>query len=90
MQLRQQGQDLVAAGSFRHHGPAGWGITLAWEKRGMDRMTAGCAIAGCRRRIRFPGLSPGRYYQVTNRLTSVLLAEPAAGPLPGASYTNLK
>lgn len=55
----------------------------------MDRMTAGRAIAGCRRSIRFPGLSPGRYYQVTNRLTSELLAKMGAGPYPGVSHTYL-
>jgi hypothetical protein len=51
-------------------------------------MTAGCTTTGyCS--VQFPGFSPGRYYQVTNRLTSVLLAEPTQGPRPGTSSTNL-
>ena len=51
-------------------------------------MTAGCTTTGYRS-VQFPGFAPGRYYQVTNRLTSVLLAEPTQGLGPGTSSTNL-
>jgi hypothetical protein len=84
MQLRQQQQNSIAAGSFHHHDPAEWGSTLGWEKRWVDRMTASYTTAGRRRNTQFPGLSPGRYYRVSNRLTSELLAEPAAGPHPAS------